>query len=132
MRTLIQGVIRSLPALVNVMAMFLFCFSLFGILALEMWGSNGMLYHRCRTTPFPVIDNHGAGKAGGLAADHICRYSHHGPHAHHHCRPHPTPAPAPVLANVLANGTQPGAGQLQQNRSQRKESPQARNHEQIK
>jgi hypothetical protein len=54
MRTLIQGVISAIPALVNVMAMFLFCFSLFGILAVEMWGSNGILYHRCRTTPYPV------------------------------------------------------------------------------
>lgn len=52
MRILIQSLFSAIPALVNVMVILAFTFTVFGILGVLFW--NGVLHYRCRETPAPV------------------------------------------------------------------------------
>ncbi|GLE00148.1 hypothetical protein PINS_up008875 [Pythium insidiosum] len=52
MRMLVYALFSAIPALFNVMIILGFVFTVFGILGVLFW--NGVLYHRCRSTPEPV------------------------------------------------------------------------------
>lgn len=53
MRKLIQGLLQSIPALLNVLALLFFLFALFGILALQLF--IGSEHTRCRLTEAPLV-----------------------------------------------------------------------------
>jgi len=52
MRLLVTSLLRSIPALLNVVALLLFVFAIFGILGLQLW--SGLFHARCRLTAVPV------------------------------------------------------------------------------
>ncbi len=52
MRLLVTSLLRSIPALLNVVALLLFVFAIFGILGLQLW--SGLFHARCRLTDVPV------------------------------------------------------------------------------
>jgi hypothetical protein len=52
MRVLVMSLLRSIPALMEVMVLLLFVFAIFGILALQLWA--GLLHARCRITQAPI------------------------------------------------------------------------------
>ena len=52
MRLLVSSLLKSIPALLNVVALLLFVFSIFGILGVQLWA--GLQHTRCRVTQYPV------------------------------------------------------------------------------
>jgi len=52
MRAMINTLINSIPALLNVMTLLLFVFMIFGILAIQIW--SGVQLYRCRLTSKPL------------------------------------------------------------------------------
>lgn len=52
MRLLVTSLLRSIPALLNVVALLLFVFAIFGILGIQIW--QGLLHARCRLTEYPI------------------------------------------------------------------------------
>ena len=52
MKVLIESLLRSIPALMNVVALLAFVFAIFGIMGIQLWP--GLLHARCRLTPVPV------------------------------------------------------------------------------
>lgn len=52
MRLLVSSLLESIPGLLNVVALLLFVFAIFGILGLQLWA--GLLHTRCRLTSVPV------------------------------------------------------------------------------
>jgi hypothetical protein len=51
---LVHSLLRSLPGLLKVFTILLACLFVFGILSVQVFGSEGLTYGRCRLTPFPV------------------------------------------------------------------------------
>jgi hypothetical protein len=54
MRLLVHSLLSALPSLANVVVLLLFFFCVFGMIAVQLWGASGVLYGRCRLTPYPV------------------------------------------------------------------------------
>jgi hypothetical protein len=54
MRNLVTGLLSSVFSLGNTLLLFIFIFTIFSILALQLWGCNGALHGRCRLTPHPL------------------------------------------------------------------------------
>jgi len=52
MRLLVMSLLRSIPALLEVLLLLLFAFAIFGILGLQLWV--GLFHSRCRLTEAPV------------------------------------------------------------------------------
>ncbi|KAA0147079.1 hypothetical protein FNF31_07654 [Cafeteria roenbergensis] len=52
MRLLVLSLLRSVPALLEVLLLLLFAFAIFGILGIQLW--SGLLHARCRLTEGPV------------------------------------------------------------------------------
>lgn len=52
LRVIVEAMLLSLPGLAAVVALCLFFFTLFGIMAVQLYG--GVLHSRCRVTPWPV------------------------------------------------------------------------------
>ncbi|KAA0159275.1 hypothetical protein FNF28_05910 [Cafeteria roenbergensis] len=52
MRLLVMSLLRSIPALLEVLLLLLFAFAIFGILGLQLWA--GLFHARCRLTEAPV------------------------------------------------------------------------------
>ena len=61
MKVLISSLLRSIPALLNVVALLAFVFAIFGIMGIQLWP--GLLHARCRLTPVPVRLSQVAGAA---------------------------------------------------------------------
>ena len=53
LRLLIESLLKSLPALANVVLFLIFIFVMFGILGTQLF--SGYMYHRCRLTPSPIM-----------------------------------------------------------------------------
>jgi Ca2+-binding EF-hand superfamily protein len=54
LRELVISLIASIPPLFNVVLLLCFIISIWGILAVQLWGWTGAAHGRCRITPFPV------------------------------------------------------------------------------
>jgi hypothetical protein len=53
-QALVNALLSSLKALLNVGLLFLFVFTIWGILAMQLWGTAGYIHGRCRLTAVPV------------------------------------------------------------------------------
>lgn len=55
LRRVIAALLRALPALVNVLILLIFCYTVFGIFCLQLY--SGTMHGRCRLTEYPVQMN---------------------------------------------------------------------------
>ena len=54
MKAMVGALLASLSALLSVAGLLCFVFAVWGILAVQFWGKDGVMLNRCRLTPFPV------------------------------------------------------------------------------